>query len=480
MAKFKPYRKDQFYLLPPSLEDYVPEGHMARLVYEIAERLDTAKIEDKYSELGQNTYHPKILLKVLFYGYATGVRSGRKIAARCESDTAYMYLSEMYRPDFRTINDFRKDNLKEIEGYFIEIVRICRELGMVKIGEISIDGTKIRANASSRRTKDKASYQEWLNTIEEEIKDVLKEAETIDLQEDNLYEEKRGDELPEEIKTKVVLRDKIKEVLARFKEEGEEKINLTDPDARFMKERKGVITPAYNCQISVSEGQIITAASVVVEENDRKQLTPIIEASEEVTGEQVKEVIADSGYASYDNYEYLSQRGKVGYIPDQYFKKVKHGKYNKPENRYHKENFTYDKEKDVYTCPEGKYLLFYKDRDSDEGVIKRRQRIYKGRDCKACPALTQCTTAKYRTIAREKREELQDEMRQRLLSEEGKGKYKKRLYTVEPIFGHLKYNLGYRHFLLRTLKKAMGEFKLMCIGYNLRKIFGCKMAMTPA
>lgn len=108
MAKFKPYRKDQFYLLPPSLEDYIPEGHMARLVYEIAERLDTAKIEDKYSELGQNTYHPRILLKLLFYAYATGVRSGRKIAAGCESDTAYMYLAEMYRPDFRTINDFRR------------------------------------------------------------------------------------------------------------------------------------------------------------------------------------------------------------------------------------------------------------------------------------------------------------------------------------------------------------------------------------
>ena len=118
MAKFKPYRKDQLHLLPACLEDYVPEGHLARLIYEVVEGLDTSAIEDRYSELGQNTYHPKILLKLLFYGYATGVRSGRKIAVRCETDTGYMYLAEMYRPDFRTINDFRKNHLSLIEGNY--------------------------------------------------------------------------------------------------------------------------------------------------------------------------------------------------------------------------------------------------------------------------------------------------------------------------------------------------------------------------
>jgi len=226
MAKFKPYRKDQYYLLPPNLEDYVPEGHMTRLIYEIVEGLDTSQIESKYSELGQNTYHPKILLKLLFYGYATGVRSGRKIAARCESDTAYMYLSEMYRPDFRTINDFRKNNLKEIEGYFVEIIRLCKELGMIKIGEISIDGTKMKANASAMKTLALASYQEWLNNIEQEIKEILKEAEETDQREDSIYGKNRGDELPEGIRVKEALKTKIKEVLTKFKNE-EEKINLT-------------------------------------------------------------------------------------------------------------------------------------------------------------------------------------------------------------------------------------------------------------
>jgi transposase len=125
------------------------------MVYEVVEGLNTSAIEEKYSELGQNTYHPKMLLKLLFYGYATGERSGRRIAARCETDAAYMYLAEGYRPDFRTINDFRKNNLSLITGYFVGVVKICRELGMVRMGELVIDGSKLLANAAARRRKDK-------------------------------------------------------------------------------------------------------------------------------------------------------------------------------------------------------------------------------------------------------------------------------------------------------------------------------------
>ena len=480
MAKFKSYRKNQLYLLPPRLEDYVPEGHLARVVYEVVEGLDTSGIEGKYSELGQNTYHPKIFLKLLFYGYATGVRSGRKIAARCETDTAYMYLAEMYRPDFRTINDFRKKHLSLIEGYFVEIVRICKELGMVKSGEIVIDGSKLKANAAARWSRDRSGYEAWLEKIGEEIREILREADQEDAKEDELYGEQRGDELPEEIQTKVKLRKKIKEVLSQWKGEEKEKVNLTDGESRFMKERKGVITSAYNCQVAVVEGQVIVGADVVMEENDRQQLIPMVEQAEVNLREEVREVIADGGYGSYDNYEYLSTHEKTGYIPDQYFEKVKHGEYQKEENKYHKENFRYDEERDVYICPEGKELLFYKERDSEGGVIPRKQWIYKGGDCVRCSVSAQCTKARSRTIAREKREPLQKEMRRRLLSEEGRQKYKKRLFTVEPIFGHLKYNLGFKSFVLRGLGKVRGEFKLMCIGYNLRKIFSYKLALKAA
>jgi transposase len=480
MAKFKPYRRDQLHLLPPSLDDYVPDGHLARVVYEIVEGLDTAPIEDKYSELGQHTYHPRILLKLLFYGYATGVRSGRKIAARCESDTAYMYLAEGYRPDFRTINDFRKDNLPAIAEYFREMVQVCRELGMGQVGEICLDGSKLRANAAPRRSKDQAGYEAWLQAVDAEIRRLLNEAEAIDRAEDERYGEARGDELPAELRTKGTLRGKIQEALSALQGEAPDRVNLTDPDSRFMQERKGVLVPAYNCQLAVAEGQLIVGADVVTETNDRKQLLPMIVQTEKVTGDPIHTVIADSGYASYDNYEALATRGTTGYIPDQYFAQREQGTYRRPERRYHKENFRYDPGRDQYVCPEGKPLRLYKERDTDRGVVKRRQLIYKGTECAGCTVRAHCTRAPARTLVREKREGFLDRMRQRLHSSEGRATFTKRLYTVEPIFGHFKYNLGYKTFLLRTLDKVRGEFKLMCIGYNLRKLWSYRQAQALA
>ncbi len=441
MGKFKLYQRNQGRLFPASLDDYVPEGHLARLVYEVVERLDTRPIEDKYSILGQNSYHPKLLLKLLFYGYATGVRSGRKIAARCETDTAFMFLAEMYRPDFRTVSDFRKNNLAEIERYFVEIVRICKEMGLVKIGKIYLDGSKFKANAAPRKTKSQEGYEAWLVRIEQEIKGILQEAQEIEEKEDQLYGGERGDELPRELQKKEALRAKIEKVLNQLQRVDKEKINLTDPDSPFMKQRKGVIAPGYNCQVAAAEGQIIVAAEVVVEENDKQQLIPMLEKTEEVLGDKVTEIGADSGYASYDNYEYLADKHKEGYIPDGNLDMLKRGEFAKPEYKFHKENFRYDRDRDVYICPEGKELIFSKERESEEGAVPRHQRIYKAADCPNCPYHSQCTQAKYRTIYQDKREDLLLAMRQRLLSKEGQAQIQKayvyhrtdiRPYEVQP------------------------------------------------
>lgn len=472
MAKFKALKEKQFLLLPPSVEDFVPEGHLARVVSEVVDSLDTSKIENKYSDLGQNTYHPKILLKILFYGYAVGVRSGRKISSKCETDTSFMYLAQMYQPDFRTINDFRKNNTKEIENCFVDIVGICEGLGMVKVGSISIDGTKIRANASARRSKDKEGYQKWLSCLEEEIQKILREAEETDDEEDKIYGDKRGDELPEDLRKKEKLTEKIREAVKELDQAKEKtKRNFTDPDARFMKERAGVTSPAYNCQLAVVDTQVIVAADVTTEANDRNQLATMVEKTEENAQKEVTEVIADSGYSSYENYEYLDKVGKEAFVPDQYLEKVKNKEYERKENKYHKENFTFKKEDNSYICPEGKRLKLYKRGADDRGKTKRVHAIYRGTECQGCSVKHLCTSQKARTVARELREELQEKARERLLSEEGRQTYKKRLYTVEPPFGHLKHNLGYRAFLLRTLEKVRAEFKLMCIGYNLRKIW---------
>jgi transposase len=465
MARFKPYRLDQLLLLPSSLYDFIPERHLARLVDRVVEKLETASIEDKYSELGQNTYHPKILIKLLFYGYAVGERSGRVIARRCETDTAYMYLAQMYRPDFRTINDFRKNNTRELSEYFVHIVRMCKELGLVRIGQINIDSTKMKANAANRRTKTRDEYQRWLKKVDDKIEKILEEADRVDAEEDEIYGDGRGDELPEDIDTEEKLRRKLEEVTKKFKA-GKEKINLTDPDARFMKGGNGRIDIGYNCQAAVTNECLIVGSEVITDPNDRKALALMVETSEANSSEAIREVTADTGYSSYENDAYLSKKDKIGYIPDQQMPK------DNPEGRdlYHQDQFTYLKERDEYICPEGHRLRRLKVRREDASYRKWRQVIYQGVACPTCPSKTLCTTQPYRTIARDDRKALREQMRARLRSEEGRQKYLKRLVTVEPIFGHLKHNLGYRQFLLRGLEKVRGEFRLMCIGYNLKKM----------
>ena len=464
MPKFKPYRKNQFMLFPKTIDDYVSQNHLSRTIDGIVEQLDTKDIEDKYSSLGQNTYHPKILIKLLFYGYAVGERSGRKISAKCETDTAYIYLSQMYQPDFRTINDFRKNNILELSKYFIDILRMCKELGLISVGQMNIDGTKIKANAANRRTKTKEGYQNWLKRIDDKIKQILEEAEAIDAKEDELYQDKRGDELPEAINTQEKLKAKIKKVMEKFKNE-KEKINLTDADAKFMKDGRYRIDTSYNCQASLTEEQIILSSEVISEPSDRKALELMVKTSEANLSQSVKEIAADAGYSSYDNYEYLENNQKTGYIPDQNLRKDSKGK-----GPYHRDRFSYDPEKDIFLCPEGKILKLSKIRRKDSPYRKFQMKIYKAKDCPSCPKRTLCTRQKYRTINIEDRKVLVDQMRNRLQTKEGRKKYLQRLWTTEPVFGHLKYNLGYRHFFLRSLEKVKGEFRLMCIGWNLKKM----------
>lgn len=201
-SKFKSIQNDQLFLLPPAIGDFIPEGHLARVISEIVDTFDTRKIEEHYSYQGQKSYHPKLLIKLWIYGYATGTLSGRKIAAKCETDTAWMYLTGMHKPDFRTINDFRKDNIKSFEGYFITVLKLCRELGMASVGTVSLDSTKIRANASTRKMMNKDKYLLWLGKVEDELAALTREADRINEKEERELQDQRGDEIPKKSEKK--------------------------------------------------------------------------------------------------------------------------------------------------------------------------------------------------------------------------------------------------------------------------------------
>jgi len=461
MDKFKPDTKNQLMLLPPSVEDFVPDSHLARLVNEIVDTFDTQCIEKQYSALGQKSYHPKMLLKLLIYGYSSGVVSGRKIATKCESDTAYMYLASMYQPDFRTINDFRKDNIDYFTDCFRNVVKICKQLEMVKMGVIAVDGTKIRANASVRRTKDKNGYQSWLENMEGQIQDIISHADRVNSEEDKEHGELRGDELPEQLRERQTLKAKIQQALTQIK--GDEKRNLTDGDALLIKSH-GEIKPNYNCQSGVTEDGIIVSAYVTNAASDKEQLLPLIKQAEQNTDEPTTNILADSGYSSYENYELLELQNKTAYIPDQEYALQSKRK----QDPFDRSNFTYNAEEDKYICPQGKDLIF-------RGLWlhkknKQKTKVYISKSCSDCPVKNQCTKGKSRQIYQELREHLRTQARHLLDSQEGKKLYKKRMHTIEPVWGNLKHNKKIKMFSLRGIKKVNGEFLIHCICHNISKI----------
>jgi transposase len=318
MGKFKLDKRSQGNLLGYYAEDFLPEGHLAYVVDEIVKHLDTQEIEDKYSDIGQNSYHPKIMIKIIFYGYTIGIFSSRKLANACEQDVAFIYLASSNKPDFRTISDFRKDNLEGLNEYFVEVLKYCELIGLRTAEKIGIDGSKSRANASSRRSKDIEGYERWERNIREQIKKLQSKGIEKDEIEDRIYQEVEEEKVPKQIRKKEALLEKIAEAKKELKEmekvrrkgkkEKAVKLNLTDKDAKFMKERMGVTRANYNAQIALSEDQIIVAAEVVKDAGDRKQLGPMIEQAEKSTGKRIEEVYADAGFSSYENYKYIDNK----------------------------------------------------------------------------------------------------------------------------------------------------------------------------
>ena len=421
---------NQEFLFAKKPEDFLPENHLARAVYQIVELLDLSKIEEKYSELGQNAYDPKTIVRILFNGYSIGIRSSRKISKACEERFDFVYLADGLKPSHDRISDFRKDNLEELKQLFPEIVLVGANLGLANFGNIktSINGSKVRANASAKLSKDEEGLKKLLEKTKEEINKMFEEAEQIDKEEDEKYgKENRGDELPKKLQSKGSREKAIREAYEKLKKQKEEmkakvrkeknreptetelkkiekmKINVTDNDAKFMKERSGVIKPNYNVQLSVDEKeQFILANDVVDECNDHHQLIPMLKQTGDNVKERPKQAKADNGYHAQ-----LKEATKLFPEIDLYI----------DDKNRRREDLDLRKIKDEY----------------DEISYKNLKK---------------------------------------LLSKKGNKEYKKRMHTVEPPLGNIKFNLGYRYFLLRGLNKVKGEFSLMCIAHNLKKIVG--------
>jgi len=468
------YNNKEMLLFPASIGDYLPEGHLAWVIDEVVDQLNLQCLYGKVPSVGNPSYHPKMMLKLLFYGYAASIFSSRRIARALESDVAFIFLSGMQKPDFRTISDFRKNNLKELSNMFVQIVRLCRQLGLIELGHISLDSTIIEASANGGRFYDKEGLAKEEQKIQDRIKKLLDTAQKIDSKEDELYgPDLRGDELPKELSSRKERLKKIQEAKKKL-EEGQKKVSLTDTDASYQRLKSGLVKAGYRAQASIdAKHQVITACDVTSERTDNHQLLPLIGQTEknlpELTEQPSVIISADSGYSSMDRLKILEEKPHIdAYIPDVIYQGKARGKKVSEDSPFHKVHFRYDQKKDVYICPEGKELSYIRRAQNEGGQWGS---IYKCRQSRQCPHFGACTiNSRGRQIFCYDNADVLQRMRQKLDTEKGKEIYRRRKVIVEPVFGNIKQNLGFWAFRLRGLTKVKAEFTLISIAHNIRKM----------
>jgi transposase len=435
---FRPWRIDEAQLLPPSVRDFVPEGHLARFVVSLVrESLDLRAITTSYrSALGQPPFHAVMMTALLLYAYCCGIYSSRRIAKACIERVDFMMIVAGDPPDFRTISDFRKRHLVALAGLFVQVLRLAETAGLVKLGHVALDGTKIKANASKHKAMSYERMKKREAELRAEVDRWLAAAEAADAEEDALYGDKRGDELPDWVADKEKRLAKIREAKAALEaearaaaeakagaeREAEEKRraegrkrsgkkpsppsgepdakaqrNFTDPESRILKTKDGFIQ-GYNAQAAVDgKAQIIVEHGLTPSTSDQDQLVALVDGIEKNLGRKPAEASADAGYCSEANLAALAARGITAYVAT--------GRAKHPAD------------------------------------AKRR----------LGGALTQA-------------------MRRKLKRAGWRSRYRLRKQIVEPVFGQIKQARGFRQFLLRGIDKVRAEWAMICTAHNLLKL----------
>ena len=480
MAYIKSF-KNQSWLLPPSLEDIIPEDHICYLVEGLVSLLDFSMFDVRYSGPGHPAYHPRILIKILVMGVLDRVRSSRELAKNARENIVYMFLAEKATPDFRTISDFRKNNPDLVKEVFKHTVTLAKQNGIIDLSHLATDGSKQKANAANKRVLTKDELDFLLRFVDEELEEWAKQDDI----EDEIFGDIRGiDQLPNKSRKKI--QNIVKRYIGKMKEEGNifkdktygklsqaydelkehelKKVNVTDPESRFMKNKKGRIEASYNVQITVDKKNFILANDVSKDENDVGQLQPQVLETEENIGLLPENIpwSFDNGYYESGNIKFLDDEMIDGYIPDNKKKTVP---------PYDKQHFIYDQENDEYICPAGKPVTFLGERYDKSK--KKTVRIYKGQKCKTCPYQKICTKQKdgIRYIRSFPYRKERNAMNEKMDTEKGKEIYKLRAITVEPVFGDIKENKGMQGFFTRGIKTVRTEFNLVCTACNLKKIW---------
>ena len=320
---YLPYEPDQQLLLPAALQEWLPDDHLAYFISDVVDQLDMSKVTARYERerRGGPPYHPRMMVKVLLYGYCVGVASSRRIAQRLHEDIAFRVLAANNTPDFRTISDFRKDNVDALSGLFVQVLALCQQAGLVKLGHVALDGTKVKANASKHKAMSYQRMKEKAAQLAAEVAELLRQAQAADDEEDRRYgKDKRGDELPEELAFREGRLEKIREAMAALEAEAQAAAeqaeaeggkhpgvpddkaqrNFTDTESRIIPAPGGKdFLQAYNCQAVVdSAHQVIVAARATNQTSDKQQAAAMMEETIDNVGAVPREVSADAGYYS--------------------------------------------------------------------------------------------------------------------------------------------------------------------------------------
>jgi transposase len=426
---FRPYDPKQMLLMPVALQEWLPPDHLIYFIDDVVEHVDLSAIMRRYEaeERGYPPYHPRMMVKLLLYAYCIGVPSSRKIEKRLHEDVAFRVLAANNAPDFKTIADFRKNHLDALASLFVEVLKLCQKAGLVKLGHVALDGTKVKANASKHKAMSYGRMKQEEGRLKAEIEELLQRAQAVDEAEDSQYgKDKRGDELPRELAFRESRLEKIREAKAAIEAEAQEEAeqarakgkhrpgvpdekaqrNFTDPESGIMPAPGGKhFIQAYNAQAAVdSANQVIVAAELTNRPSDKGQAEPVMEAVKANVGQLPRQVSADAGYFSSDAVSNLVAMGIDIYMPPD---KTRHASVLPP-------------------APKGRI-------PKDLSIV--------------------------------------DRMRRKLRTRRGRKHYALRMETVEPVFGQTKQVRGFRQFSLRGLSKVRSEWQIICTGHNLLKLF---------
>lgn len=448
-----------------SLDDLVPENNIVRIIDLVVDQIVLSN-PDKFNkaretEVGRPAYSPSTLLKLYLYGYLNGISSSRKLEAETYRNIEVMWLLGKLRPDHWTISNYRKEQGDEIKFVTREFIRFLKSKGYIKGETIAIDGTKIKANANRDMLTAK-KIENRLKNLNEKIENYLESMAENDIVEDIKEEiagEIKGSEINKALIEKIIEAQKKIEKLQSEKEylekSGQERVSPNDREARLMKSRDGKL-PAYNVQMAVDqENKLIADSEVVTEENDKRQLSSMVESVEEEIGERPKEVIADKGYYSPSLIEKVESTEETECYVD-------------VEKKEEEIKFTYDKEKDEYKCSEGKRLvLFQRDKKRENGTAD----VYRGIECDGCKKRDICTSSKKgRMKHRYNNQEFVENYKKKMEGKVAREKIKKRKSIAEHPFGVIKYWMGKIPLLLRGREKVATEINIYTTAYNLRRL----------